>query len=345
MKKYTTKDIAKMANVSRGTVDRVLHGRGKVSAKSEEKVRAVLEQIDYQPNVIARTLQVNKVAKFASLIPSPNSDLFWKKPYHGIEEALSDFQAFGINVDQHFFDLNEGTSFRKAAIEILNNDYDGLLIAPQFKEEAIEVLQIAERKKIPFVTFNSHIKEVNYNSFIGQNLYQSGRIVGDLLMRMHRPTDRFLIFHLGEEINNSPHMQEKESGFRDVLAYHGVKSSSILQYNIVDNGNDEISEVLRTQVSQDLSTAIFVTTSWVYEVAERLKPNANVTLIGYDLIEPNRKLLDAGSIDFLINQNPRQQAYQGISLLTDMVIFKKKTPRTVHLPIDIVTKENIATYL
>ncbi len=52
-KNYTIKDIARMAGVSAGTVDRVLHNRGDVSASSGEKVRKVLDEIDYHPNMFA----------------------------------------------------------------------------------------------------------------------------------------------------------------------------------------------------------------------------------------------------------------------------------------------------
>lgn len=53
-KNYTIKDIARMAGVSAGTVDRVLHNRGDVSAASREKVQKVLDEIDYHPNMFAR---------------------------------------------------------------------------------------------------------------------------------------------------------------------------------------------------------------------------------------------------------------------------------------------------
>ena len=42
---YTIKDIARMAGVSAGTVDRVLHNRGDVSSKSKAKVQKVLDEI------------------------------------------------------------------------------------------------------------------------------------------------------------------------------------------------------------------------------------------------------------------------------------------------------------
>ena len=58
--KIRIKDIARLANVSTGTVDRVLHNRGEVSAKSREKVEKVLKEINYQPNIYASALASKK---------------------------------------------------------------------------------------------------------------------------------------------------------------------------------------------------------------------------------------------------------------------------------------------
>lgn len=44
--------IAKLAGVSRGTVDRVLHNRGQVRPETEEKVQAVMQELDFQPNAL-----------------------------------------------------------------------------------------------------------------------------------------------------------------------------------------------------------------------------------------------------------------------------------------------------
>ena len=49
---YTIKDIARMAGVSAGTVDRVLHNRGDVSEKSKEKVQKVLDEINISPTYL-----------------------------------------------------------------------------------------------------------------------------------------------------------------------------------------------------------------------------------------------------------------------------------------------------
>ncbi len=53
-------DIAKMAGVSVGTVDRVIHNRGRVSEENKKKVQAILEMVHYQPNLMARSLAASK---------------------------------------------------------------------------------------------------------------------------------------------------------------------------------------------------------------------------------------------------------------------------------------------
>ena len=56
MERVRIKDIAKMADVSVGTVDRVIHGRSGVSESSRKRVEEILKQLDYQPNMYASAL-------------------------------------------------------------------------------------------------------------------------------------------------------------------------------------------------------------------------------------------------------------------------------------------------
>lgn len=64
-------DIAKMAGVSVGTVDRVIHNRGRVSEENKKKVQAILEMVHYQPNLMARSLASKK--QYHLLLSFPRS--------------------------------------------------------------------------------------------------------------------------------------------------------------------------------------------------------------------------------------------------------------------------------
>ena len=51
------KDIAEKAQTSKGTVDRVLHNRGRVAEDVRERILKIIEELNYEPNFIAQSLK------------------------------------------------------------------------------------------------------------------------------------------------------------------------------------------------------------------------------------------------------------------------------------------------
>ena len=83
MERVRIKDIAKMADVSVGTVDRVIHGRSGVSESSRKRVEEILKQLDYQPNMYASALASNKKYAFACChcTRKANTGQTWRRAY------------------------------------------------------------------------------------------------------------------------------------------------------------------------------------------------------------------------------------------------------------------------
>ncbi len=88
MERVRIKDIAKMADVSVGTVDRVIHGRSGVSESSRKRVEEILKQLDYQPNMYASALASNKKYAFACLLPQHEKGEYWTDVETGIHNAV-----------------------------------------------------------------------------------------------------------------------------------------------------------------------------------------------------------------------------------------------------------------
>ena len=81
----TIKQIALKAKVSAGTVDRVIHKRGKVKPEVEERIRRVMDELNYKPNVFARNLVLGKTFTFGVLMPMENQDSgYWGKSFKGL---------------------------------------------------------------------------------------------------------------------------------------------------------------------------------------------------------------------------------------------------------------------
>ena len=65
----TLKDIARKAEVSIKTVSRVINDEPMVSKNTRSKVKAIIEELGYQPNLIARSLKKRKSNTIGFIIP------------------------------------------------------------------------------------------------------------------------------------------------------------------------------------------------------------------------------------------------------------------------------------
>jgi LacI family transcriptional regulator len=341
------KDIASMAKVSVGTVDRVLHKRGKVSSEALVRIEKVLESINYKPNLIAQTLGKNKNYRIVALVPNPELDPYWKQSYDGIKSGEIQLGQFGIHfiLDYTFYDPHKKESFQQAALEIFHSHPDGVLVAPLFYYAALPFFKRLSETKIPFILFNTHLAEANALSFIGQDLFKSGRLAGELISLGQRPDSSYAILHIDEDLRNSIHLVEKERGFKDYFEKSG-ESHAVLTFIL----NNPKASTFQNQIESILQVpnlaGIYVSTSKVYLVAQYLrKKTSSLRIVGYDLIKENVAGLQDGSIDFIINQNPMRQAKLGIQTLANYLIFNKQIPTTYLFPLEVITRENVSSYL
>ena len=345
MKKYTIKNIAEIAGVSKGTVDRVIHKRGKVSAKSLEKVNAVLSEIDYQPNLLARSLKNTKQHHICVVLPDYNKDPFWLPCHKGIKEAISEFSPFGVSIEPFYFDPNDVNSFIEINKRILKLTPDAVLLAPLFYKETKTIVNNYSLSNILVSKFNNQLEIENTKNFVGQDLFLSGRIAASLIKMIVPENSTIAILHIDEDFNNAVHMQEKEKGFINYFKKMKPLNLSILTYN---SNQKELTSKLTAIFKEPTNVkAVFVTTSKVYKVAQFLQVNnlKKVKLIGYDLLDENIQYLKDNIIQFIIHQNPKKQVYLGLTYLVEYFLFDKEIPTKSLLPIDIITSENLKTYV
>lgn len=355
------KDIAARANVSVGTVDRVLHNRGRVSEEVRQKVLLMMKELDYEPNLIARTLGLNRTYRLAALQPDHTLDPYWQAPWEGIEKAARELKQYGVQLTIYSYELTQVESFREQAEAATQSQPDGILIAPLFYRESLAFFERWQQLDIPFVLFNSYIAEVPALSYVGQDSYQSGFLAGKLAQIGQTGPGTFVVAHVAEDIANSVHITQKERGFRDYFAQLAAEPEdpaaeaarktayTILSIDLPPPADPAFVRLLNRLLDEqeDYLKGIFVSTSKAFEIAPYLQAyhREDIRLIGYDLLEKNIHFLNEGVIDFLINQNPKKQGYRGLYALADLLVFKKEVSPVRYLSLDIVTKENLQYYI
>ncbi|MBP1614372.1 MAG: transcriptional regulator [Bacteroidetes bacterium] len=341
------KDIARLADVSVGTVDRVIHGRSGVSEISRQRVEEILKQLDYQPNMYASALASNKKYVFCCLLPQHLKGEYWTAVETGISEALANYSDFNTSAHMFYYDPYNYHSFVDAGKAILEAQPDGVLLAPTAPQYTKELTDALTEHNIPYIYIDSYIKEIPPLAFFGQHSHQSGYFAARILMLLAGNEKEIVIFRkINEGIVGSNQQENREVGFIQYMKEHHP-TCNILELNLHANKPDADNTMLDDFFQKHPTVHNGITfNSKAYIIGEYLQSRkTSFNLVGYDLLERNVSCLKQNSIAFLIAQQPELQGLNGIKALCDHLIFKKEVPCVNYMPIDLLTVETIDFYL
>jgi LacI family transcriptional regulator len=341
----TIKDIAKEANVSAGTVDRVIHNRGSVSKKTEDKIKKIIEYNNFSVNPVARALAMKKKHYIASLIPEHNdSDLFWQSPYLGILKATNDVFAFGVQVNNYMFNQNDPISYLNTFKTLLESKPTAIIMVPSFPKETELIVSQLEELHIPYLFLNIDIKGFNNIAFVGQDSYVAGYIAGKLMHLNKAKLSDFLIIQTRYNNTKNNTISNRIEGFKDYFFKNKI-NSKIKTMKIKNlNGSSENKQKINSYLKKHTEIkGIFVPSSRIYIIIDCIESSylKKLKFIGFDNTPQNIQCLLNDSVSLLISQKPFEQGYEAVRLLSDYLIKNKIPNYKIHLPIDILIKENV----
>ena len=85
-RKFTMRDVARLAGVSTSTVSAVINGVVPVSPERRSRVTEAMAALDYQPDAVARSLKTGKTNVIGVVIPDI-TNVFYPEVVRGVEEA------------------------------------------------------------------------------------------------------------------------------------------------------------------------------------------------------------------------------------------------------------------
>jgi LacI family transcriptional regulator len=158
----TIKDIAKKANVAVSTVSYVLNNKKKVSPETRARILKVIEEYNYQPRSVARSLKTGKTLTIGIIMPDI-TNLFFTEMTRGIEDTAN---QYGYTVILCNTDKNP-----QKELDYLNTlyskDVDGIIFVGTCKNHQI----IRNREDTPIVMIDSkaggHMTSVQVNNIRG----------------------------------------------------------------------------------------------------------------------------------------------------------------------------------
>jgi LacI family transcriptional regulator len=343
----TIKDIAIEANVSIGTVDRVLHNRGRTSESKKQAVLAAIKKLDFKPNVIASALAKRKnQIKIGVTYPDVERD-FWQQVRDGVNRAEKELTPFGVEVickPSKTYEIN-------AQIEILNSfseiGVNGILFVPANASKLNKIIDDLSAKEIMIATLISDAPLSKRIFFIGQDDIRSGILAGKLVDLFLRGKGKVAILRAQRDIRC---IQQRIAGFVEKIGTECPDVDITTFCDIYDDTEEICKSTYNVTVEcikndPDLN-AIYVPnglTEWAAAAVEDLNKQGQIVIIGHEYSEGIKNFLEKEIVGATIYQNPLEEAYLSMKLLYQYLTKSKVTVNgeIIKFDTDIIMRENI----
>lgn len=334
----TMKQIAELANVSRGTVDRVLNNRGNVKPEVQKRIQEIAETLNYQPNIIGKSLVASNSPKKIGIILTSENNMFINEVKKGIDEALKEYSSFGITVTVRYLPFYEPYAQLHILEEFEKNGYDGIALIPLDDICIKNKINGLMQKGIAVITLNSFLHGTDILCHIGQNHTIGGFCAGGLICRLLPANSAVGI------IISSPALachQNRLDGFRSKcsgLHIVGIKENADRDDYAFQCGLELINQY------PDLS-GIYITGGGINGLCKALrltKRNTQIKVISHDFLPCTKELLNEGILSFAIGQNASLHGFQTIKIFFNYFLKREKPNNIIiDIPLDIATEDNI----
>ncbi len=336
----TIKEIATLAGVSRGTVDRVLNHRGDVNPQTAEKILEIVRALDYKPNKAGIVLAAQKKNLKLGVVLLGIGNPFFDDVLSGVYEKARELDGYNCSVliRQTEYSLDEQLS---AIDDLLSEGISGLAISPYNDAAVREKINLLCERGIPVVTLNTDIENSRRLAYVGSHFYRSGETAAGL---MHLMTQGQVYVGIVSGSQNILCHTERIAGFTHITASH--PNIHIVE-TVNNNDDDRVSRRLTEKLLTDHPeiNALYFTAGGVYggcQAVEDSGKKSDITVITNDLVPTTREYMEKGLIAATICQQPFQQGVLPLTILfACLTTGEMPSVENNYVDVDIRIRENL----
>lgn len=312
--------IAKLAGVSRGTVDRVLHNRGRVKPETLERVHAAMKELDYQPSALGRAFYMARQNNQIGALIALREPDFQRQILDGVESGAAYAKQHSVEVLLEFAPPDNEAAYLEALDRLSRKNPRGLVFRGIQSEAVAARLRALRDQGVLLVSYNEDVEPGLRNCYVGENARQGGACAAFLIRQSCPGEGRTLV--MGVDPSHYSNV-ERIQGFMDCFRQLPGGAEAAVEV-VYGQGNHETScRVTRESLAAfpDL-TGVFVSGAGLSGAAQAVDDaglSGRVKIVGYDATESNVAYLKKGTVQFLIDQAPYSQGYQSVRLLTDAI--------------------------
>lgn len=337
------KDIAKMAGVSRGTVDRALNNRLGVNPETAKRVLDIAHKVGYKSNRAARALAALKnPLRIGVLLPS-SGNMFFKDVVQGLDDAGKYFKDNGVSLIVREMKGFSPERQMQYLDELLLENIQGLIIAPIDDVRVGYKINECVDAGIPVVTANMDITHTKRMCYVGANYQNSGSIAGGLMSLFAREEPWKIGVFTGS-VKVLGHNQ-RIFGFHSAIKSRN-SSIKIIDICEVEDDNQRAYDETMLLLEKEAIDGAYISAGGVEGVCKAIEQKGlggKVMVICHDLTPAAQKYLEKDVICATISQDPYRQGYHPVEILYDYFLDKIMPQEFFYTNNDIITKEKLKT--
>jgi LacI family transcriptional regulator len=332
--------IAEMANVSIGTVDRALHGRGGIKEATRKRILQIAEQIGYSPNLAARALSGAKARVRIGVCIPKEIHFFYDQLWGGVLDEERHLEQLGVEFENRPVQtLGEGDL--EVFKELVESHVDGIVLTAGSPKELTPLINEAEEKGIRVVCVSTDAPESHRSSIVCVEPHLNGSLAGELMGKCVAPGSKVAV--VAGMLSTEDH-RKKTDGFTEGFLRHcpGGKILSVVEgHEDEEESYRKTSELIRRFPTLD---GLYVNTVNCLPVCRALGARGfegKVKLITTDLFAEMAPYFQKGIITASIYQHPYRQGRIAVRLLADNLTNKVHLPPAAHLSPGVVMSTNL----
>lgn len=325
----TSQRIAELAGVSRGTVDRALHDRGRVDPEVAARIRKIAEDLGYRPNSIGQALvRARQGLRLGAILQSAETPTM-QDVAAGARLAAEELRVSGVEVELREVQGRDTPQVLRQIDELVAWGAGGLAIASDNTPDLVRRIGQLHEQGIPVVTFNTDAPDSERLCFVGMDNYRAGQTAAGLIRQM-LPAGG-LVLPIAGHVNNSAHHRRLQ-GFLDTLK--DVGDIQLLPFQPCFDRDDYAHEITQHTLRENPSLAcVYITSNGqrgVCRAIEDERRKGRVRVVAYDLNGPNRRLLKSGDLSFVLDQVASEQGSRPLQILYDRLLGGREPERELQ---------------
>ncbi len=335
-------DIADALGTSIGTVDRALHDRSGVSAKTKARVLRMADQLGYKPNIAARSLKLNRKLRIAAVLPREIS-CFFDPLRSGIRAAAEG--TMGLQVTLDFYEYPRLALGDLALLEsVAAKNYNGILFTPGHPRELDPLIRNMVRQGTAMVCVASDAPDSERTASVAVDAYTSGALAAELLSHKLQAPSR--VATITGELATFDHA-EKLRGFAANLAMIAPHLTLLPVIESHESPEDAYRQTVALLKSKGRPDGLYISTANslpVFRALEEQKLLGRVQVVATDLFHELVPLLDAGKILATLYQRPHAQGKMAFETLLSYILEKNKATSVHRLAPHVIFRSNLSLF-